>query len=137
MRCDQCPALVYGYQIDDEYYSACKLGYQQIEYKDNSDYTYCKKQRHTIEEKINIINKIEYLKRYGIEFSKISRFEYSKYQKDNFKNIKKEKQVKSLAIPLSQFELFSYGTLNKIIKLTNNIKIYSDIYYNFDFSYYF
>lgn len=54
MRCDQCPALICGERIDDEYYSACQLGYKQIEYKDNEDYTYCRKQLKTIERKLKL-----------------------------------------------------------------------------------
>ena len=54
MRCDQCPALICGERIDDEYYSACQLGYKQIEYKDNEDYTYCRKQLKTIEKELKL-----------------------------------------------------------------------------------
>ena len=52
MRCDQCPALAYGRGIDDEYWSSCKLGYVQIEYKYNWDYTYCRKHLKTIEKEL-------------------------------------------------------------------------------------
>ena len=54
MRCDQCPALAYGRGIDDEYWSACKLGYQQLEYKDNWDFTYCRKHLKTIEKELKL-----------------------------------------------------------------------------------
>lgn len=62
MRCDQCPALVYGYQIDDEYFSACKLGYKQIKYKDNEDCTYCRKHLKTIENELYLLSLLKELK---------------------------------------------------------------------------
>lgn len=61
MRCDLCPALICGQKIDDEYYSACALGYTPIEYKYTEDYTYCRKHLKTIEKELYIKEKIKQL----------------------------------------------------------------------------
>lgn len=48
MKCSECPALAYGEGIDNEYWSGCGLGYEQIPYKNNDEMTYCRKHWTTI-----------------------------------------------------------------------------------------
>lgn len=48
MKCCDCPALGYSQDMCGEYFSWCKLGYDQIEYKNNEDITYCKRNIKTI-----------------------------------------------------------------------------------------
>ncbi len=49
MKCCDCPALGCSQDMDGEYSSWCKLGYEQLEYKNNWDYGYCRKSLKTIE----------------------------------------------------------------------------------------
>lgn len=49
MKCRDCPALIYGLGIDDEWWSGCGLEYKQIPYKNNNDgEEYCRKHLKTI-----------------------------------------------------------------------------------------
>lgn len=52
MKCCDCPALGCMQNMDGEYSSWCKLGYEQLEYKNNWDYTYCRKQLKTIKNQL-------------------------------------------------------------------------------------